>query len=232
MSIPKINYDQFIGHTVGCLKIFDICIINKTKYFRVQCSCSKKFHIECYKIKKQSCCYNCSHAYAPGTILDGIEVIKYLGKKLYTLKCRCGNMYNGKFQKTGYKRRGCGCDKNKIKEKHLINAMKLIGQRIGYLKITKVEKIKNSYILNLRCCCGKIIKRLNGHQHNLRSCGCKNFSLSAEKHPAARIKNCDALAIRELFSTGLYDSENISQIFNLDVRYVRKIIKKQSFKNI
>ena len=220
--IAQDHLSQFIGITHG--RITCIGLGTKGK-LNVTCACGSNYDLKPYDFHKSESCTDCKHGYYPGNIINGCELIKRIKGKIWEKKCICGKIFQAISSKIN-----CGCvNKNKLYNE----AKKKIGHKYGYLKVVKIAGNENGHIqLLLKCKCGNTIIRNNGHEFKGYSCGCFTNLPVGERSNSATLKDSEVISMRELFSSGLYSKEQLSEMFNKPVGYISRIIARDIWKHV
>lgn len=148
--------------------------------------------------------------------------------------CECGNE---KEVATAYVVRGsvksCGCLR---KDVNLKKSEKKIGAKFHLLKVLKIYgKDENGNILLLcKCKCGnkKVIQ--TGDFNLIKSCGClqRRSIPKGENHQKAKLKNCEAQSIRDLYkSKSGYTKKELAKMFGLTMDTLRRVLRNQTYRD-
>lgn len=227
------KYKNLIGTKKGKLILIDICMNGLACKFKVKCNCGNIYHMKPYLFTHAKSCCKCRKGYSIGHVFpNGITLVEYLGDKLYKMKCHCGVLYNSVIRSHNGKQIDCGCtNKNKILEK----AKEKIGEIYGHLKVTKLlGNLDGHYIYEMKCKCGNKILKRGGHFNKSKSCGCllKENLPVGENAKNAKLKDIDVKSARDMYESGNYSIEELSSIINVDKNYLKRILKKDIWKNV
>jgi len=123
-----------------------------------------------------------------GTFINGIEIIKRIGKDnngqyIYELKCHCGKIFHNTL-KHGKAMKSCGClwTKNKRYIGEVIYGIEILGRtgatkknklKIGINEVNKKDTGNSFY--NLKCFCGKEYEGIICS--TMKGCGCSSTKL-------------------------------------------------------
>jgi len=232
-----------IGKKYNFLTIISIEKVNGKSKALVSCECGNQAHLPITQIKsgqRKSCgkcllgCKRYSSTKQRGTLKIGnkkglLTIIKSIDDKTAIAKCDCGTEMEVKSHHLKTMMPSCGCY---WKQKRIENAKKYIGLKWGYLTIKKFIGMlgrdgETRAHYELKCKCGNIIQKEIGHMFDVFSCGCfqKESVLKGQNNPQSKIKDIEVLAIRELFSSGLYTRHEIAKMMNLQYHHVCQLIK-------
>ena len=229
----KSKSDVHVGKTYGNFTVLDNPIYKGIRCLLVKCKqCENTFHSSFFIIKNQKSCRRCRFGFHPGKVIDGITILEKLDKGKYKMKCFCGNIFEKNPRKYLGKLTGCGC---MVHLKYLNEVQNKIGKKFENLKINKILGNTNGhYVLEMLCKCGKKFKVNNGHEFKGKSCGCNNIKYlpKGENAPRSRFKNYEIIAMRELYTSGSYSINDLSDMYRCSNNYVYRIIKKMIWKHV
>lgn len=156
-----------------------------------------------------------------------LTIIREIDKVQSEAICECGTKKIVKKHHMQNMMPSCGCY---WKNLNIENAKRLIGTKSGYLKVVKFlgmrgKKKRANYLL--KCKCGNFIEKVVGHIFSVKSCGCyqKERVPKGSRNHMAKTTESEVLAIRELFSSGLYTRKQIASMVNLEYTHVCQLIK-------
>jgi hypothetical protein len=171
-----------------------------------------------------------------GSKFGYLEIIERIDSKTMKARCECGNEKKVKIHHLQTKHPSCGCY---WKNKRIEKAKRLVGIKIGYLKVLsflgmtgKINKNRANYLL--KCKCGVKFERSISYLFGSNSCGC----LQKEKSPKGSInsnsilKEFEVTSMRELFKSGYYNKRELSKMFNISESTCGNIINKKTWKHI
>lgn len=223
---------EYVGKTFGKLTVLGIGIYKGRRALHVKCQCKNEYFKQIYELKNAQGCCRCRKGLYPGLVIDDLTLLEYLGNRKYKIKCICGNI----FEAIPRKYRGilstCGC---KRRDKFLNDAKKKVGSSYKFLTISKLlGNLEGQYIFEMKCKCGNKILRQNGKEFKSDSCGClvKKNNPKGEKRTQSKLKNHEVIAMRELYDSGEYSIESLSEMYNLNESYVTRIIRRWIWKSI
>lgn len=230
--LGEYKYKDYVGKTFGKLTVLETAFIDGRRLLKVRCHCKNEYYLPAYRILFNRGCCICKNGFYPGKIIDGLEILEYLGNRKYKIKCVCGKIFEKIPSKNKGKYSTCGCKKN---ESTLNKAKSKIGMTYGKIKVNKLlGNLEGHYIFEMKCKCGNTFLRKNGHEFKSKSCGC----LIAENNPGgelkgnSKLKNFQILSLRELYESKLYTIKEISEMYGLSAGYISRIIKREIWKHI
>ncbi len=147
-------------------------------------------------------------------------------------KCECGNekkmhlslVVRGKIV-------SCGCKRSEVDNN---KAIAKIGKKFHNLKVIRVFRKTNDTCnwLECKCKCGVIVFLRSGHFGYTKSCGCLKYKTMAtgERAGNSRLKNSEAIAIREMSLSKLYETKDLQKMFGVSESAIRRILNNQTYK--
>lgn len=223
---------SYIGKKINKLTVIDSVHQENKNFLKVLCQCGNTYLLKPYQLKKINGCCKCKNGFYPGAIIDGMEILEYLGNSKYKIKCVCGNLFDTRPRKYLGKYPTCGCTNH---SRIIAEANKNVGIKFEYFKVTKVLGVLDSHvILELKCKCGNTVLRRNGQIRKSKSCGCMDSKSlpNSEKASNAKLSNIEILAMRDLFESGNYTVQDLMDMYALNYSYVRRIVTRKIWKHI
>lgn len=224
---PKIMHDSHIGEKHGKLTCLGYHKVKKGHGYLIQCDCGAKYTVNnYYQFKKSSSCKKCIHGFHPGKRIGNSILMESIGNGNWKKKCDCGSIFIG----TATRKTDCGCI---AKKKILDLALKKVGRKYHYLTVKAIHRYSDGHIhLVVKCKCGNQFIRHNGHEFKSRSCGCEFVVPVGEKANKATMSNCEVISIRQLYESGLYSINHLSNMFNKKPNYISRIVNRNIWKHI
>lgn len=224
---------KHLGKKYGNFEVIGIVEAQSRHRLKAKClTCSNIIIAEKSALKIKKWCSNCISGLYPGRIIDGMTLIKRMGKSYWQIKCECGKIFKSLLSKYKGRISSCGCRRKKEK---LEKAKKKIGIKFKYLKIIRIAGHDGKHIIfELKCICGNRIKRPNGNEFKSWSCGCRwhENSPKGEKCHSSKLNSVEVLSLRELAETGCYNRKELAEMFQISTSTASSIILKKRWKHI
>lgn len=227
-----------IGKKFEKLLVLGIEKVNGQAKAKVLCDCGNIKYLNPYVVRtKSKSCGKCSLGILDVGYKKGLlEIIEKIDKSTSLAQCECGNIKKVKDYHLQTQMPSCGCY---IKNKNIEKAKKLVGLKIGRLKVKKFigmfgpeKKTRAKYLL--QCKCGKTVETMISYLYGSLSCGClqKENVAKGSKNSHAKLNETEVLSIRELFKSGLYSQTELSKIFKTTLTNISLILNNKSWKHI
>lgn len=249
MKCASISRSQnLVGMRFGNALIISIQKHEGIAKAEVQCDCGQKVFISPCRLKSgiYKSCGKCNlsrkntkdihRKFTIGKKFGFLEIIERIDPKTMKAKCKCGNLIEVKYHHLKTMFPSCGCY---WRNKNIEKAKKLVGFKIGYLKVVdflgmkkKNGKSRANYLL--KCKCGKKFEKSIAYLFASKSCGClqKEKALKGSRQGNSVLKEFEVTAMRQLFKSKLYNAKELAEIFGISYEHCCKIIKKKCWNHI
>lgn len=226
---------QFIGTRIGNQTCIGNIKINGIVKLKIRCDCGSERTVKTGPGLRSKSCGRCIRniEYAAGKKIGMLSILSKNEDGTYNVVCDCGNSKIAYDHHLKTEKPSCGCYWKKVHEE---NAKKLIGIKIGRLKVIQFIGFDNPprAMYKLKCKCGTIVYKNIGHLYGSKSCGClqKENAPRGSNNYNSKISEKEVGAMKDLYSSGLYSKREIAKMFNLNESHVGNILNKKTWKHV
>ena len=211
------------------------CMVN------VRCDCGNEVLLELCRLRKGilkscgKCNLNRKIRIFKSSKIGELFIVNKLPNSSFNCICSCGKKIIKKRYHLLTQHPSCGCFRKNI---NIENAKKIIGTKIGNLKIIKFigmrgkpKKTRSFYLC--KCKCGNLVEKSISYLYGSASCGClqQENAAKGQNHPHSKLSENDVKAMKGLFSSHSYSKRELSLMFGISESTAGNILNKKTWKH-